>query len=161
MMRIVGAGAVVVAALALTACADAGSVAVYRAGNAICAHIDDRSGDATIGVTMATAYEDVEITDIVLVDSDNIEVVGWYLAWPADDSFIGAVDGFAPPAGAGRVLRTGQEGHLEVGFALVDPARIGRVESVRLEYRGQVLARTPRTGPDITLMPPGRECEWD
>lgn len=154
MNRAVGVAGVGVLLLGLVGCA-ADPLVLADPGNAVCVLFDEATATATIGVLHTEARADVEITDVVPVDAENLEVVGWYVATAPGD-FIGSAQGFDVPSGATRSYRADESGSIQVGFALEDRTRDGHTEAVRLEFDGGSLSAP--TGIDVTLVPAGGSC---
>lgn len=153
MRRVVGVVGVVGAIVALTGCA--GPIELEQWSGLLCLPADAADASGTVGVAEVTALTDLSITDVILVDPENIEVAGWYVA-TSPEHFIGSALGFDLPTGEWLSLQEGESANVAVGLTLTDAARAGRVGSVRLELDGVML--TEPTGPEVTLVPAGDEC---
>ncbi|WP_404442596.1 hypothetical protein LG315_07900 [Microbacterium marinum] len=154
MKRAVGVAGVGVLVVGLVGCA-ADPLRLADPANAVCVLFDDATATATIGVLHTEARANVEITDVVPVDAENLEVVGWYVATAPED-FIGSAQGFDVPTGATQSYRADESGYVQVGFTLEEPTRDGHADAVRLEFDGGSLSQP--TGIDVTLVPAGGSC---
>jgi hypothetical protein len=149
--------AVVVLFGAATGCAALRPVWAQEGGDAVCTPTAAGEPHVTIGTTFVSATVDAEIIGIALVGGDNLEVVGWRTR-PLVGTLIGTARGF-DAADEDHAMPAGAERYVEVGYALIDPARSGRADAVRLAYRA--LGRdgvTGATGVEVTVVPAGEDC---
>ncbi|CAI9386821.1 hypothetical protein [Microbacterium sp. T2.11-28] len=152
----------VLTALAVLGCAASGCAALrpvsaQQAGDGICTPVTAGDPRVTIGTTFVTATVDAELVGVELVEGDNLEVVGWRTR-PLVGTLTGTASGF-DTAAPEHAIPAGTERHVEVGYALIDPARPGRADAVRLAYRA--LGRdglTGATGVEVTVVPADESC---